>query len=71
MSYWSIMIALCIVILMLRFIYTISFINYLVQLVFKEPTVLNDLGIDPNFNKLKLISYGVLLQLLASYKRLY
>ena len=61
MKTWTMMIVLCIIILMFRYIYTIRFINYLVELIFKEQTVLTDLGVDPNFNKVKLISYGILL----------
>jgi len=61
MKIWTIMIVLCISVLMFRYIYTIQFINYLVQLIFKEPTILNDLGVDPNFNTVKLIAYGILL----------
>jgi hypothetical protein len=71
MKIWKVMIILCIAILMFRYLYTIKFINYLLEYIFKEPTILTDLGVDPNFNKVKLIAYGILLQLMASYQRLY
>lgn len=33
--------------------------------------MLTDIGLDPNFNLLKLVGNGIVLQLLTSYRRLY
>lgn len=70
-EYYGIMIVLSIIIIVIRYIYTISIINILVELIFTELALLGDLGLDPNLNTLKLIGNGLVLQLLASYRRLY
>lgn len=62
---------LSILILLLRYLYTIAIVSQAILLFFEEPSLLSDLGLNPEFNTLKLIGNGSALYLLVSFKRIY
>ncbi|CAD8106073.1 unnamed protein product [Paramecium sonneborni] len=70
-QYWPLMITLTLIILIVRYTYTIKFFYYLVELYFQQPTLLSDFGLDPDFNTLKLVGTGIALLVLCAYKRAY
>lgn len=69
--YWPMMVLLTLLILLLRYTYTIKVIYLIVEFYFQQPTFLSDIGLNPGFNTLKLIGNGVALLLLCSYRRAY
>jgi hypothetical protein len=60
-KYIGLMILVSIIIIMIRYMYTIAIINFAVQLLFQESDFLSDMGLDPNLNTLKLIGNGLVL----------